>query len=146
MPTLRVSAQSRPNAVAGAVAALLRLDGAVEVQAIGPHAVNQAVKSLAIARAYLVQDELDLIVAPGFVKLELHDEERTAMRFDVRAVPLGTAPALRATTAASPAAGSAAAADARTPEAGGPVPTDAPTPAAGDAATPTGATDPEPRR
>jgi len=86
MPTLRVSAQSRPNAVAGAVAALLRLEGAVEMQAIGPHAVNQAVKSLAIARSYLVQDGIDLIVAPGFVKLELHDEERTAMRFQVRAV------------------------------------------------------------
>ena len=86
MPTLRVSAQSRPNAVAGAIAALLRLDGVVEMQAIGPHAVNQAVKSLAIARSYLEQDALDLVVAPGFVKLELHDEERTAIRFDVRAV------------------------------------------------------------
>ncbi len=86
MPTLRVSAQSRPNAVAGAIAALLRLDGAVEMQAIGPHAVNQAVKSLAIARSYLEQDALDLVAAPGFVKLELHDEERTAMRFDVRAI------------------------------------------------------------
>jgi len=86
MPTLRVSAQSRPNAVAGAIAALLRLEGTVEMQAIGPHAVNQAVKSLAIARSYLEQDALDLVVAPGFVKLELHEEERTAMRFDVRAV------------------------------------------------------------
>ncbi len=86
MPTLRVSAQSRPNAVAGAIAALLRLDGSVEMQAIGPNAVNQAVKSLAIARAYLVQDALDLVVVPGFVKLELHEEERTAMRFEVRAV------------------------------------------------------------
>lgn len=110
MPTLRVSAQSRPNAVAGAVAALLRLEGAVEVQAIGPHAVNQAVKSLAIARAYLVQDELDLVVAPGFVKLELHDEERTAMRFDVKAVP-----ALRAAASSS---GSSAAQTGRRPAAG----------------------------
>ena len=92
MPTLRVSAGSRPNAVAGAIAALLRLEGVVEMQAIGPHAVNQAVKSLAIARAYLVQDRLDLVVAPGFVKLELHDEERTAMRFEVRAVPRAEAP------------------------------------------------------
>ena len=86
METLRVSAGSRPNAVAGAVAALLRQEGAVEVQAIGPHAVNQAVKAIAIARAYLAQDELDLTTAPSFVKLELHDEERTAVRFDVVAV------------------------------------------------------------
>lgn len=86
METLRVSAGSRPNAVAGAIAALLRQEGAVEVQAIGPHAVNQAVKALAIARAYLEGDELDLRTAPGFVKLSLHDEERTAVRFHVEAV------------------------------------------------------------
>jgi len=83
--TLRVSAGSRPNAVAGAIAALLRQTGAVEVQAIGPHAVNQAVKALAVARSYLEQDQLDLSAAPSFVKLELHDEERTAVRFDVTA-------------------------------------------------------------
>lgn len=82
-----MSAGSRPNAVAGAIAALLRQGGAVEVQAIGPHAVNQAVKALAVARSYLEQDRLDLITAPSFVKLALHDEERTAVRFDVTAVP-----------------------------------------------------------
>jgi stage V sporulation protein S len=103
MPTLRVSAQSRPNAVAGAIAALLRLDGTVEMQAIGPHAVNQAVKSLAIARSYLVQDALDLVASPGFVKLELHEEERTAMRFEVRAVPLADAAPPVAAADAAPA-------------------------------------------
>lgn len=103
MPTLRVSAQSRPNAVAGAIAALLRLDGTVEMQAIGPHAVNQAVKSLAIARSYLVQDALDLVASPGFVKLELHEEERTAMRFEVRAVPLDDAAPPVAAAHAAPA-------------------------------------------
>ena len=82
-----MSAGSRPNAVAGAIAALLRQVGAVEVQAIGPHAVNQAVKALAVARSYLEQDRLDLTTAPSFVKLALHDEERTAVRFDVKAVP-----------------------------------------------------------
>jgi stage V sporulation protein S len=85
--TLRVSAGSRPTAVAGAIAALLRQEGAVEVQAIGPHAVNQAVKALAITRSYLVDDALDLTAAPSFVKLELHDEERTALRFHIKAIP-----------------------------------------------------------
>jgi stage V sporulation protein S len=87
MPTLRVSAQSRPNAVAGAIAALLRSDGCAELQAIGPHAVNQAVKSLAIARAYLREEELDLRVTPGFVKVDLVAEERTAIHFQIDAVP-----------------------------------------------------------
>ena len=66
----------------------MRQDGHVEVQAIGPHAVNQAVKALAVARAYLVDDALDLTAAPSFVKLELQAEERTAVRFEVRAVAI----------------------------------------------------------
>lgn len=83
METLRVSGKSRPNAVAGAIAALLRAQGEVEVQAIGPAAVNQAVKAIAIARGYIVPDQLDLNTQPAFVKLNLEEEERTAVRFRV---------------------------------------------------------------
>jgi stage V sporulation protein S len=90
MPTLRVSASSRPNAVAGAIASLLRSEGRAEVQAIGPHAVNQAVKALAIARAYLIEDQLDLTATPEFIKLALDEEERTAMHFSVHAVALSS--------------------------------------------------------
>ena len=85
---LRVSAKSRPNAVAGAIAALLRSSGVLEIQAIGPTAVNQAVKALAIARGYLKAERLDLNVRPSFVKLELEGEERTAVNFSVRVVRL----------------------------------------------------------
>ena len=88
METVRVSGKSRPNAVAGAIAGLVRLHGEVEVQAIGALAVNQAVKALAIARSYVAADGLDLWCAPGFVKLELDDEERTAMKLQVSARPL----------------------------------------------------------
>ncbi|BDP41693.1 stage V sporulation protein S [Deinococcus aetherius] len=86
--TLRVSGKSRPNAVAGAVAALLRTQGRVELQAIGPAAVNQAVKALAIARGYLVGDGLDLTVQPAFVKLDMAEEERTAVNLIVVALHL----------------------------------------------------------
>lgn len=89
---LRVSGTSRPNGVAGAIAALLRSEGQVEVQAIGPQAVNQAVKALAIARGYIVDDALDLTCAPSFVTLQLHDEERTAVRFHATAVPIDRSP------------------------------------------------------
>lgn len=82
--TLRVSGKSRPNAVAGAVAALIRTVGHLEIQAIGPAAVNQTVKALAIARGYLINDGLDLSAQPAFVKLEVDSEERTAVRFVVR--------------------------------------------------------------
>ncbi len=81
METVRVSGQSKPNSVAGAIAALLRLHGEVEVQAIGAVAVNQAVKAIAITRSYLSVDNMDLICVPAFVKLELESEERTALKF-----------------------------------------------------------------
>lgn len=66
MQELRVSGQSAPKALAGAVAGFLRSSQQVEVQAVGPQAVNQAVKALAIARGYLEGDGLDLIVQPAF--------------------------------------------------------------------------------
>lgn len=87
MEVLRVSGNSRPNALAGAVAALLRTQQAVEIQAIGPAAVNQSVKALAIARGYLAGNGIDLSVQPEFIKLDVDREERTAIRFVVRAVP-----------------------------------------------------------
>ena len=95
METVRVSGQSRPNSVAGAIAALLRLHSEVEVQASGALAVNQAVKSIAIARSYISVDHLDLSCVPAFVKLELENEERTALKFICRSF------ALEATTVAS---------------------------------------------
>jgi stage V sporulation protein S len=84
LETLKVSGKSRPNAVAGAIAALLRSQGEVEVQAIGPAAVNQAVKAIAIARGYIIPENLDLHTQPAFVKLDIENEERTAVRFAVR--------------------------------------------------------------
>ena len=74
--------------MAGAIAALLRSESEVEVQAIGPHAINQAVKAIAIARSYIEDEGLDLTTQPSFVKLELQNEERTALRFTVNAVQL----------------------------------------------------------
>ncbi len=68
------------------------------MQAIGPHAVNQAVKAIAIARSYIEAEGLDLSTVPSFVKLELHDEERTAVRFLIRSfsVPGGASSQLNA--------------------------------------------------
>lgn len=53
------------------------------MQAIGPSAVNQAIKAIAIARDYVHDDQLDLTVQPSFVKLDVASEERTAMTFMV---------------------------------------------------------------
>ena len=50
METLNVGSKSNPNSVAGALANVFREKGAVEIQAIGAGALNQAIKAIAIAR------------------------------------------------------------------------------------------------
>jgi stage V sporulation protein S len=78
--TIRVAAQSRSTAVAGAIAGVVREQGRAEVQAIGAGAVNQAVKACAIARGFLALDGLDVICVPAFADVEISGQERTAIR------------------------------------------------------------------
>jgi stage V sporulation protein S len=81
---IKVSSTSRSTAVAGAIAGVMREQRFAEVQAIGPGAVNQAVKALAIARGYLRGDGIDLICVPHFMEIDLDGQERTVLRFCVQ--------------------------------------------------------------
>ncbi|MDP9315745.1 MAG: stage V sporulation protein S [Chloroflexota bacterium] len=81
---LKVSTRSRPSAVAGAIAGVMRARGEVDVQAIGAGATNQAIKAIAIARVYLVDDGIDVCVVPSFIDLLIDGEERTALRLFVQ--------------------------------------------------------------
>ena len=77
---LKVSARSRPSAVAGAIAGVVREAGRAEVQAIGAGATNQAVKAVAIARDYLQETGIEVICLPAFIDVTIGDEDRTAIR------------------------------------------------------------------
>lgn len=76
-----MSSKSSPNAVAGALAAVLRERGNAEIQAIGAGAVNQAVKAVAIARGFVAPGGIDLVCVPAFTDITIEGEERTAIRF-----------------------------------------------------------------
>jgi stage V sporulation protein S len=80
---LKVSARSRPSAVAGAIAGVVRECGRAEVQAIGAGAANQAVKAVAIARDYLAETGIDAVCLPSFINVTIGDEDRTALRLIV---------------------------------------------------------------
>lgn len=80
---LKVSARSRPSAVAGAIAGVVREAGRAEVQAIGAGATNQAVKAVAIARDYLSETGIDAICVPAFIDVTIDNEDRTAIRLVV---------------------------------------------------------------
>ncbi len=77
---LKVSTRSRPSAVAGAIAGVIRESGSAEIQSIGAGATNQAIKAIAIARSYLNEEGLDIVCAPSFIDVAIDDEERTAIR------------------------------------------------------------------
>lgn len=83
MDVLRVSAHSRPAAVAGAIAGVVREKGHAELQAIGAGAVNQAAKAVAIARSFLALEGIDVICIPAFTEVEIAEQERTALKFIV---------------------------------------------------------------
>ena len=80
---LKVSTRSRPSAVAGAIAGVVRTSGNVEVQSIGAGATNQAVKAVAIARDYLRETGIEAICLPAFIDVIIENEDRTAIRLVV---------------------------------------------------------------
>lgn len=80
---IKVSANSRTSAVAGAIAGVMREHGHADVQAIGASAVNQAVKALALAKGYLAEDGINIVCVPNFVDVDIDGKVRTAIKFVV---------------------------------------------------------------
>jgi len=71
-PVLKVKGDSKPNSVAGAICNVVREAAGGKppaVVATGPAAINQAMKAIAIARKYLMEEAsgaTDLVISPQF--------------------------------------------------------------------------------
>ena len=83
MNIIKVSANSRTAAVAGAIAGVVREHKFAEVQSIGAGAVNQSVKAIILAKGYLANDGIDVVFVPEFVDVEIDDKVRTAIKLTV---------------------------------------------------------------
>jgi stage V sporulation protein S len=83
MDMIKVSANSRTSAVAGAIAGIVREHKHAEVQAIGAGAVNQAVKALVLATGYLKLDGIFVTCVPEFADVTIEDKVRTAIKLVV---------------------------------------------------------------
>ena len=81
MEMIKVSANSRTAAVAGAIAGVVREHHRAEMQAIGAGAVNQAVKALVLATGYLKNDGINVSCVPEFADVTIEDKVRTAIKF-----------------------------------------------------------------
>lgn len=80
---LKVSSKSSPASVAGAIAGMIKDGAAVEIQAVGAGAVNQAVKAVAISRGFLSPVGIEICCIPSFADIVIDGEYRTAIRFTV---------------------------------------------------------------
>ena len=70
-PMLKVKSDSKPNTVAGVICNVVREargNKPPSVLATGPQAINQAMKAVAIARKYLLEEDkpIDLCCTPVF--------------------------------------------------------------------------------
>lgn len=83
MDIIKVKANSRTAAVAGAIAGVVREHNRAEVQAIGAGAINQAVKALVLARGYLAEDGIIVVCLPEFVDVDIDGKVRTAIKLVV---------------------------------------------------------------
>lgn len=83
MDIIKVKANSRTAAVAGAIAGVMREHKHAEVQAIGAGAVNQAVKALVLAKGYLAEDGMTVTFSAEFVDVNIEDKVRTAIKLIV---------------------------------------------------------------
>jgi stage V sporulation protein S len=80
MDIIKVSANSRTSAVAGAIAGVIREHKHAEVQAIGAGAVNQAMKALVLATGYLKEDGIRVVCVPEFADVTIDEKVRTAIK------------------------------------------------------------------
>lgn len=78
--TLKASATTRPQDLAGAVAKYLTHDHQdVEIVVVGAGALSQAVKGLIIARRFVASAGIDLTFVPSFRTIDINDKEVTAV-------------------------------------------------------------------
>lgn len=80
MEIIKVSANSRTSAVAGAIAGVIREHKRAEVQAIGAGAVNQAVKAWTLATGYMKAEGVEIVCVPEFVEVSIDEKVRTAIK------------------------------------------------------------------
>lgn len=83
MDLIKVSANSRTAAVAGAIAGFVREHHRAEVQAIGAGAINQALKALILATGYLKNDGIFVSFVPEFADVTIEGNVRTAIKIVV---------------------------------------------------------------
>lgn len=80
---LKVAGGSNAAKVAGALVSYMKEGNAVSLIAMGAGAVNQAVKSICIARGMCAPQGVNLSCVPGFADENVGGVKKTAIRFTI---------------------------------------------------------------
>lgn len=75
----KVAGTTNPKSTAGAIANGVRGGKPCKLEALGPKAVGQAIKAIAIGRANLEQDKIDIFFVPQFRTMMLSNGRRSAL-------------------------------------------------------------------
>ena len=88
---LKISGKSEPAKVGGAIASLMKEEYAkvkrnaqIELRAIGAGAVNQAIKSIIVARGYLAPEGMNIYCIPAFGEGIVEGEEKSLIKIIVK--------------------------------------------------------------
>lgn len=79
---LKVAANSDVNKVAGALANMIRDHNTGSIRAIGMNAVNQMLKSVAVAENYLKQSGFQVSFNTAFEDVTINGQSVTSIRID----------------------------------------------------------------
>lgn len=80
---IKVASSSNVSSVAGAISNIMREQQSLEVATVGAGALNQAIKSIAIARGFLIPSGIDIVIIPSFKEIEIEGKEKTAMKLRI---------------------------------------------------------------
>lgn len=80
---LKVSTKSDVRKVAGAIVSMLQEGKDVFLDVIGAGALNQAVKSVAVARSFTITAGIDLLISPAFANLGGEDKDITGLTLKI---------------------------------------------------------------
>lgn len=84
MEIIKVSSKSISSKVAGSISNIFKKgEKKVEVETIGAGAVNQAIKSIAIARGFVAPLGINIICTPAFTDVNIDGNKKTGIKLIV---------------------------------------------------------------
>jgi len=78
---MKISGSGDAGVIAGAISKKIASGERIALSCIGASAVNIAVKSVVIARKYMLDDAMDIGFRPEFAHFEIKGEEKVGIRF-----------------------------------------------------------------